>query len=92
VLGLTQVSVHANFFELGGNSLLATQIMSRTRDAFKIQLPLRLLFDEPTIAGLAREVERVARRSAEQDTKIRRVARGSKSLQHLLDELKQPAS
>ncbi|HEY0736083.1 MAG TPA: amino acid adenylation domain-containing protein, partial [Herpetosiphonaceae bacterium] len=58
VLKVERVGVHTSFFDLGGHSLLATQIMSRLRDAFAIDLPLGVLFDTPTVAGLARRVER----------------------------------
>jgi amino acid adenylation domain-containing protein len=56
VLGLKEVGIHDNFFELGGHSLLATQIISRLRNAFQVQLPLRSLFEYPTIAGLAIQI------------------------------------
>ena len=57
VLGIKQISIDDNFFELGGHSLRATQVMSRLQEAgkfkTKLELPLRYLFEEPTIAGLA---------------------------------------
>ncbi|MGH7824578.1 MAG: non-ribosomal peptide synthetase [Candidatus Binatia bacterium] len=53
VLSLDQVGIHDNFFDLGGHSLLATQVASRVREALQVNLPLRLMFDKPTIAELA---------------------------------------
>lgn len=53
VLNIKQVGVHDNFFLLGGHSLLATRLISMIRDAFKIDLPLRSVFERPTIADFA---------------------------------------
>jgi amino acid adenylation domain-containing protein len=62
VLEVEPLGVHDDFFELGGHSLLATQIASRIRDLFQIDLPLRTLFDAPTIAGIGAKIEQTLHR------------------------------
>jgi acyl-CoA synthetase (AMP-forming)/AMP-acid ligase II/acyl carrier protein len=56
---LSKVSINDNFFLLGGHSLLGAQLIVKIRGAFGIDLPLRTLFDAPTIAQLSREIERL---------------------------------
>ncbi|MFZ5515906.1 MAG: amino acid adenylation domain-containing protein [Candidatus Zhuqueibacterota bacterium] len=76
LLKVEKVGIHDNFFDLGGHSLLATQFISRTRDAFQVELPLRSLFEKPTVAGLVEEIEKVKLAGPVQaGPSIKRVAR-----------------
>jgi hypothetical protein len=61
LLGLDRVAPQDNFFLLGGHSLLGAQLIARVGDQFGVSLGLRTLFDHPTIAGLALELENLIR-------------------------------
>jgi amino acid adenylation domain-containing protein len=75
LLDIETVSVHDNFFLLGGHSLLGTQLIGQIRGAFGVDLALRSLFDAPTIAELAQEIERLllARVEAMSEAEVERL-------------------
>jgi acyl carrier protein len=81
VLKLDHLGVQDNFFDLGGHSLLATQVVSRVRSTFHVQLPLRSLFDSPTVAGLADEIARMPQTSEDDE-----MAKLLRELEGLSDE------
>jgi acyl carrier protein len=57
VLNVGRIGVYDNFFELGGHSLLATQVVSRLREGFGLEVPLQNIFEGPTVAEMARNIE-----------------------------------
>ena len=58
VLRLPAVGRNGNFFNLGGHSLLVTQVLSRVREFFKVELPVRSMFEAPTIEELSRLIQK----------------------------------
>jgi hypothetical protein len=74
VLRLKQVGVYDNFFDLGGHSLLAIQIISQLRVVFALDLSLRVLFEHPTLEGLATAILRRQTEQLEQGSLTQLVA------------------
>ncbi|MCP5062018.1 MAG: amino acid adenylation domain-containing protein, partial [Ignavibacteriae bacterium] len=71
ILRIESVGIFHNFFILGGHSLLATQVISRIKSELKVTIPLRFIFEKPTVEALAEEVEKLKLTSNElTDTKI----------------------
>jgi amino acid adenylation domain-containing protein len=60
VFGFERVGLDEDFFELGGHSLMATRVLSRLRAQIPLDLPLRLLFEHPTVAGMSRAIAQIA--------------------------------
>src|SRR5580658_3987914 len=79
LLKVEEVGVEQNFFELGGHSLLVLQVMARIRRRFGLEMPVRTVFEEPTIAGLAAAVEKAE-------------AQGSKARTPILERRPRPAT
>jgi hypothetical protein len=81
VLRRDRVGVHDDFFKIGGHSLLAAQAAVRMRENFKVDIPLRRMFDAPTIAQLAEAIDQVLQTAGVNGTQprllpaIKRVAR-----------------
>jgi len=84
LLGLDKVSVEDNFFMLGGHSLLGTQLIARVRDAFGVELPLRALFEAPTVARLSAQVETLllAKLESISDAEAERLLESTASVQN----------
>ena len=89
VIVTEEIGREDNFFDLGGHSLLATQVMSRIAASFNVELPLRVIFETPTLADLAGAVEHAQAQALHGATAIPRRERGQKAreLQQRLHQL-----
>jgi non-ribosomal peptide synthetase component F/acyl carrier protein len=76
-LGVERVGIHDDFFSLGGHSLLATHVIARLNIAFGIEIPLRTLFEQSTIEGLARAVDKIMK--SEPGAQVPRLERSADS-------------
>ena len=82
VLGMERVGRTDNFFEIGGHSLLATQVVSRVREVLEIDLPLRALFEAPTVG----ELSTIILSDPHQRTRVEKIAQLRLRLAHLSDD------
>lgn len=82
ILRVDQVGVHDNFFELGGHSLLATQVVVRVQSLLSIEIPVRLLFDFPTVQQLAPQVD-----SLREERLLDEIDDGGERIEKLLEEV-----
>jgi acyl transferase domain-containing protein/acyl carrier protein len=69
LLGVAKVGIHDNFLDLGGDSLLATRLVARMRDALQLELPVRLFFERSTVSELAAAVEEIRREQQSAETR-----------------------
>ena len=75
VLGLEHVGLDDNFFELGGHSLLALRVISRVRDVFQVEAPLRILFEHSTVEAFAAAIRRLTTEETEEKSKLKPIER-----------------
>jgi amino acid adenylation domain-containing protein len=83
VLCIDEIGIHDDFFDLGGHSLLAAQVIARLKDIFQTELPLRTLFESPTVARLGEQVETL---ELPVQTRVRRIAEIVLAVEQMSDE------
>jgi acyl carrier protein len=71
LLGIESIGIHDDFFELGGDSLLGTRVISKVREVFRIGLPIQVLFEQSTVADIAKYMQNLPILSNED--KVKRV-------------------
>jgi acyl carrier protein len=93
VLGISEIGIHDDFFELGGDSLLAIQALSRVRQNLGLDLPVQLFFQARTIAEVVSVLDEMQGRDAgKRDDAITPVARGNQRIQDLIEQAKKQGS
>lgn len=88
LLRVERVGRHDNFFELGGHSIIATRVVSQIREQLQVELPMRVLFDEPVVARMAVRIEAARNGTAENEPfgKRRRVGELRQQINEMHDE------
>ncbi len=84
LLGISRIGIYDDFFDLGGNSLMGTQLISELRAEFQVELPLRSLFEDPTISGVAKIIE--AEKEKTQDIPVDEISQMLEQLENLSEE------
>ncbi len=87
LLGVDRVGIYDNFFELGGHSLLATKVVSRVRETFEVELPVRSLFETPRMVDLTTTISQLQLATGTDGSRIERSERGEKNIEELVAEL-----
>lgn len=87
LLNVEKVGVHDNFFDLGGHSLLATQFVSQVQEKLGYDIPLRILFENPTVEDLAKLIMDKKVQSVDEESSIEKLERGNASIEDLLNEI-----
>ncbi len=87
LLNVEKVGIHDNFFDLGGHSLLATQFVSQVQEKLGYDIPLRYLFENPTVEGLTKLITEEKVKSVGKGASIEKLERGNASIEDLLNEI-----
>jgi acyl carrier protein len=79
VLRFSEVGIHDSFFDLGGHSLLATQVILRVLEVFGVEVPMRVIFQTRTVAGLAEAIDDLKSDPTDAQPSIEAISRGSRA-------------
>lgn len=90
VLGLKHIGINDNFFGLGGHSLLAAQVIAHVSDVLHVTVPVNVIFEAPTVAGLARIIEQRGLPLDAAEVRLQPLPRGNKTVEQVVEELEKP--